>query len=143
MKNPAAWLIAISLVAVVGCAAGGLTPEQRAALTPQARMYEIADHYALAQAATLRYLRQPTCTETLVVGCKDLAMVNLLADADQHANTLITTGVAAVRASTVACDANTASVACSDGLALAATASRAARTALAALSSKIVQAQAQ
>jgi len=141
MKNPSAWLLAISIVAVVGCA-GGLTTEQRANLTPQARMYEIADHYALTQAAVLRYLRQDTCTATLVVGCKELAVVNLLADADQHANVLITTGVAAVRASTEACDANAASVACTDGLALAATASRAARAALAALSTKIVQAEA-
>ncbi len=139
--NPAGWLVLLSLVVVVGCA-GGLTTEQRDKLTPQARMYEIADHYALAQAAVLRYLRQDTCTATLVVGCKELSVVNVLADADQHANTVITTAVAAVRASTTACEADTASVACTNGLALAATASRAARVALAALSTQIVQAQA-
>ncbi len=139
--NPGAWLVLLSVVVVVGCGAG-LTVEQRAKLTPQARMYEVADHYALAQVAVLRYLRQDTCSATVVVGCKDLAMVNILADADQHANTVITTAVAVVRASTTACDADLASTACTDGLALAATASRAARAALATLSSQIVQAQA-
>ena len=76
MKNPAAWLIAISLVAVVGCAAGGLTPEQRAALTPQARMYEIADHYALTQAAA---------SADLIVNCTSVGMSH---GPDEHGSPL-------------------------------------------------------
>lgn len=142
MKNPAAWLIAISIVAVIGCAAGDLTPEQRANLTPEARMWEVTDNYAIAQSAVLKYLRQPTCSATLLTGCKDPTVVNVLADADAAANIAMTTAVAAVRASSVACDPDPAAQACLDKLTLAAAASRASRAALAALSSHLIKTQA-
>ncbi len=142
MKNPAALLIAISIVAVVGCVAGDLTPEQRANLTPEARMWEVTDNYAIAQSAVLKYLRQDTCSATLVIGCKDLAVVNVLADADAHANTAITTAVKAVRASSVTCKADPATDVCLDELTLAAAASHAARAALASLSSHLIKTQA-
>ena len=134
-------LILLLLAAVVmGCGAG-LTSEQRANLTPSARVYEIKLDYANSQQVALKYLRQPTCSETRLTACKSPDVVNAIADADLATNNALDSAELLVRDAEVACADPEQQEKCLDLTRLAGSAAGLARSALAAFTSTLIQAQ--
>lgn len=63
-----------------------LTEEERDALTPQLRVYEVRKDYNRLAMRVDDYAKQPPCTETLVTACSDTEVVltayDWLRDAD-------------------------------------------------------------
>ena len=91
IRSRSRWLSGLVLLAVLlatgfaGCSAG-LTPEERARMTPEQQIYEIQVVYNGALETAVAYASQPRCTESLIVGCYDTAVVALLARSSVEIN---------------------------------------------------------
>ena len=76
MKVAIRFLPFLTLLLIAGClSTAKLTDEQRANLTPAAKLYALHADYATALKALSPYLDQPYCTATLVIACKDRELV--------------------------------------------------------------------
>lgn len=89
------------LVLLAGCAESGLTPQQKAALTPADRVYEVRSEFEFLTRAGANYAKQPDCTPAVIVGCKDKVVVANFAkyvhaadDQLKAADTLVRSGTA-------------------------------------------------
>ena len=67
--------LALLILLLAGCASAGLTPEERAALSPAARVFEARAELNLGLDALLIYARQPTCTQIVILACHDPRVV--------------------------------------------------------------------
>lgn len=67
--------LVIILFVLSGCAASGLSPEEQANLTPQAKLFGVESEFKTALVIINQYSNQPFCTKTLVVACADAKAV--------------------------------------------------------------------
>lgn len=81
MKN--AILLFVAFVA--GCGVG-LTTEEEAALTPDQKIFKLANEANIAFAPAVAYALQPKCTATNVIACHDPGVVKIFLRLREEAN---------------------------------------------------------
>ena len=76
-------LLLIAALFLAGClSTSQLTDEQRANLTPEAKLYGLYSDYVTALKALSPYLDQPYCSQTIVIACKERDIVERLQELD-------------------------------------------------------------
>jgi hypothetical protein len=81
MKNAILFLAAF----LAGCGAG-LTAEEEAALTPEQKIFKLANEVNIAFEPAVAYAQQPKCTATMVVACHDPNVVKIFLRLREEAN---------------------------------------------------------
>lgn len=71
--------------ALVGCGAG-LTKEEEAALTPEQRIFKLANEVNIAFEPAVAYAQQPKCSDTMIVACHDPEVVKIFLRLREEAN---------------------------------------------------------
>jgi len=85
MKALALALLVGGTVFLSGClSTAGLTGEQKANLTPEAKLYALQSDYVTALKVFSPYLSQPWCVDAITVGCKDKEVVLHLQKLDKE-----------------------------------------------------------
>ena len=81
MKNAILFLAAF----LAGCGVG-LTKEEEAALTPEQKIFKLANEANIAFTPAVAYALQPKCTATNVIGCHDPGVVKIFLRLREEAN---------------------------------------------------------
>jgi tartrate dehydratase alpha subunit/fumarate hydratase class I-like protein len=81
MKNAILFLVAF----LVGCGVG-LTKEEAAALTPEQKIFKLANEVNIAFTPAVAYAQQEKCTATRVVACHDPGVVKIFLRLREEAN---------------------------------------------------------
>ena len=76
--------------ALVGCGAG-LTKEEEAALTPEQRIFKLANEVNIAFEPAVAYAQQPKCSDTMIVACHDPKVVKIFLRLREEANAALAT----------------------------------------------------
>lgn len=95
------WIVAIGLFAALlllgGCTTSGLTPAEKAQLTPAQRVYALAGEYDILLDQVLVYARQPECGGEVVIACADREVVSAAAQFARQADDALDMAELAVR----------------------------------------------
>lgn len=87
MKRAAVLFVA----ALLAACNGGLTQEEEAALTPEQRIYKLANEVNIAFEPAVAYAQQPKCTATRAVACHDPGVVRVFLRLREEANAALDT----------------------------------------------------
>lgn len=68
----------ILLGALISACGGGLTKEEAAALTPEQKIFKLANEINIAFEPAVAYALQPKCTATVVVACHHAGAVKIM-----------------------------------------------------------------
>ena len=80
----------VLLGALISACAGGLTKEETAALTPEQKIFKLANEVNIAFEPAVAYAVQPKCTATVVVACHDARVVKVLLRLREEATAALT-----------------------------------------------------
>lgn len=96
--------VMFAAVLSLGCASTSVPPGP-GTKTPAATVFQVKSNYAAALTAAVAYKRLPTCSETVKMPCKDVAIVAQLQKADNVAFAAIDAAETAVRSPAMSQDA--------------------------------------
>lgn len=80
-------VILVSLI--IGACGGGLTKEEAAALTPEQKIFKLANEINIAFEPAVAYALQEKCTATVVVACHHAGAVKVMLRLRQEATAAI------------------------------------------------------
>lgn len=79
----------VLLTALIGACGGGLTKEEAAALTPEQKIFKLANELNIAFEPAVAYALQPKCTATVVVACHHTGVVKIMLGLREEATAAI------------------------------------------------------